>query len=123
MEEEKVILFNHEKLEVYKFTLTFISWLHDVMENAKYNKNVFDQVDRASISTLLNIAEGNGKTSGKDHNRYLEIARGSAMECAASLDIMHAKHMIDQQKLTEGKQILLSIVKMLYKLSSSIINK
>ena len=123
MEQEKGIIFYHEKLDVYQNSVKFISWLTEILDNINYNRNIIDQIDRASISLILNIAEGNGKTSAKDHNRFIEIARGSAMECAACLDIMFAKHLIEKQKVYEGKQMLLSIVKMLYKLSNSILNK
>ena len=43
---------------------------------------------RASQSIPLNIAEGNGKTSDADRRRYFEIARGSALECAAIQDVL-----------------------------------
>lgn len=123
METENEIIFNHEKLEVYQKSLQFISWLKDVIDNITYNKNIIDQVDRASNSLVLNIAEGNGKKSGKDQNRFLEIARASALECAACIDIMKYKNLISVEKSHEGKQMLLSIVKMLYKLSSKVLEK
>ena len=123
MEQEKEIIFYHEKLDVYQNSVEFISWLTEILDKINYNRNIVDQIDRASISLILNIAEGNGKSSSKEHNRFLEIARGSAMECAACLDVLFAKHLIDKQKVHEGKQMLLSIVKMLYKLSNSILNK
>jgi len=115
------IQFNHEKLEVYRTSILFIAWLSNTIENINGNRNIIDQIDRASISVPLNIAEGNGKSSKKDHNRYLEIAISSALECAACLDVMLAKKIITLQKMEEGKQNLLKIVRMLYKLSSSII--
>ena len=118
---ENKVQFNHEKLEVYQISIQFIGWLSDVIENINGNRNIIDQIDRASISVPLNIAEGNGKSSKKDHNRYLEIAISSALECAACLDVMLAKKIITLQKMEEGKQNLLKIVRMLYKLSSSII--
>jgi four helix bundle protein len=123
MKEENEMLFNHEKLDVYQKAVEFTGWLKDILDNVKYDKNIYDQIDRASISLVLNIAEGNGKTSNKDQNRFLEIARSSGLECAACLDIMNIKKIINTQKQIEGKQMLLSIVRMLYKLSSSILNK
>ena len=63
-----------------------------------------------------------GKSSKKDHNRYVEIARGSALECAACLDVMYSKRIIARADLEKGKEMLLSTVRMLYKLSASILN-
>lgn len=116
------IQFNHEKLEVYQTSIQFIAWLSPIIENITKNRNIIDQIDRASISISLNIAEGNGKSSKKDHNRYIEIAIGSGLECAACLDVMIAKKIITGTQSQEGKAMLQKIVRMLYKLSSSIMN-
>ena len=121
METQK-IRFSHEKLEVYQRALKFISWLDEIILKAEKNRNVIDQIDKASISIVLNIAEGNGKSSNKDHNRFLEIARGSALECAACIDVMYAKRMILLVKAEDGKEQLEVVVKMLFKLSQRILN-
>jgi len=115
------IQFNHEKLEVYQTTIAFIAWLSPIIEVITKNRNIIDQIDRASISASLNIAEGNGKSSKKEHNRFIEIAIGSSLECAACLDIMVAKKIIKDEQAQEGKAMLQKIVNMLYKLSASII--
>lgn len=78
--------FDHEKLEVYREAIAFVAWLSTVLENALRVGDVKDQLDRASTSVPLNIAEGNGKYAPKDRCRFFDIAHGSALECAAGLD-------------------------------------
>ena len=47
-----------------------------------------DQLDRASISVPLNIAEGAGRSTPRERARHYTIARGSAVECLACLDLL-----------------------------------
>ena len=72
-----------------------------------------DQLDRASTSTSLNIAEGNGKFTGADRCRFFDIARGSALECAASLDVLRSTGRCSEEDILPGKDRLWSIVSML----------
>lgn len=120
---EKKIYFNHEKLEVYQFSLQFIEWLNPLWKQIYKNRNIADQLDRASISVPLNIAEGNGKTYPKERKRFFEIARSSALECASCLDVIYVKNIFNKENVIEGKEILLSIVKMITKLSQSAMNQ
>jgi len=107
------IIFDHEKLRVYQTSINFIVWLQPVMARVPKKHAVFDQLDRASTSISLNIAEGNGKALPRDRCRYFEIARGSAFECAAALDVLVAKDILKEKEITEGKQILKESVSML----------
>ncbi len=75
-----------------------------------------DQWLRAARSISLNIAEGNGKQSLKDKNRFFEIARGSAMECAAIRDVLLVCDAIDDDSNCRGKSDLKRIVSMLTRL-------
>ena len=115
--------FNHEKLEVYQLSLQFIEWLNPLWNRIRRNKNIADQLDRASISVPLNLAEGNGKSYPKDRRRYFEIARGSALECSSCLDVITIKRLLNKEDVVEGQSLLLSIVKMTTKLSQSALNK
>jgi four helix bundle protein len=54
-------MFDHEKLEVYQESLRAITWLEPLLEKLPKSISVRDQLDRASTSIPLNIAEGNGK--------------------------------------------------------------
>jgi hypothetical protein len=81
-------MFDHEKLDVYGVELEFIRWLADFLAEiseypAAQRRELVDQLDRASMSALLNTAEGNGKRQGRQRAKFFDDARGSALECAA----------------------------------------
>ena len=112
--------FDHEKLTVYQASLKFITWATDLISGIRAKAAVKDQLDRASTSVPLNIAESNGKFAIRDRCRYLDFARGSALESAACLDVLVAKRLTGEQVVAEGKQQLLEIVSMLMGLISSL---
>ncbi|MGA2661675.1 MAG: four helix bundle protein [Verrucomicrobiota bacterium] len=70
-------------------------------------------MDRASTSIALNRAEGNGKFTPPDRCRFFDIARGSALECAAALDVLASKGLCDLAAVAPGKERLTRIVSML----------
>jgi len=105
--------FDHEKLEVYREAIAFIAWLSVLLEGTGRIGEVKDQLDRASTSIALNIAEGNGKYTPKDRCRFFDIAHGSALECAAGLDILVAKAKLTPDEIRPGKESLQRIVRML----------
>lgn len=106
--------FDHEKLAVYQDSIAFIAWLSDLLEQVAKAGDVKDQLDRASTSIALNIAEGNGKYSPKDRCRFFDIAHGSSLECAAGLDVLVAKRRLTIEQTRPGKERLQGIVRMLF---------
>ena len=116
-----MILFDHEKLDVYQLELAFISWVTTLFEDLKDQKpgrvsEVCDHLDRASLSSLFNTAEGNGKRQRATRAKFFDDARGSATECASCLDALVAKRVCSAERLVQGKQMLARIVGMLTKL-------
>src|SRR4029450_8833138 len=105
--------FNHEKLEAYREAIAFVAWLSPLLEGRLRLGEVKDQLDRASTSISLNIAEGNGKYAPKDRCRFFDIAHGSALECAAGHDILVAKQKLTVDQVRSGKESLQRIVRML----------
>lgn len=103
--------FDHEKLDVYQDAIRFVTWVDDLLEGIPKSLAVHNQLDRASTSIPLNIAEGNGKYTPADRCRYFDVARGSALECSACLDVLIAKKRIESAD--EGKAKLIRIVSML----------
>jgi|ERR1043166_7960243 four helix bundle protein len=116
--QPKSPLFDHERLEVYKVELEFIKWVTPLIEEAAKSatgrpREVCDQLDRASLSSLLNTAEGNGKRQRQIRAKFFDDARGSATECAGCLDALVAKSVLSADRIVDGKAMLLGIVCML----------
>ena len=107
------IYFDHEKLDVYREAIAFCAWAGELLNSISAKAAAKDQLDRASTSIPLNIAEGNGKFSGKDRARFLEIARGSALECAACLDVLVARKLVTPEQIENAKENLARIVQMM----------
>ena len=106
-------IFDHEKLVAYQESIVFCGWVGELLASITTKLAVKDQLDRASTSIPLNFAEGNGKFSDADRSRYLEIARGSALECAACLDVLVVRKVMTADAAFAEKERLARIVGML----------
>lgn len=113
-------IFDHEKLRVYQEAIAFVSWWGDLADRVPGRLAVRDQMDRASTSIPLNIAEGNGKYSIKERCHYFDIARGSALGCAACLDVLTARRLFTNADVEPGKRHLHGVVSMLVRLMASV---
>ena len=107
------IYFDHEKLDVYREAIVFCGWVGEFLNAISAKAAAKDQLDRASTSIPLNIAEGNGKFSAKDRARFFEMTRGSALECAACLDVLLVRKLASEEQVTLAKGRLSRIVQML----------
>lgn len=104
------MMFSHEKLIAYQRAIEFVAWTQPVIESLPSKVSARDQLERASTSIPLNIAEGNGKFSAKDRARFWQIAHGSAVECAAVLDVLVARRLKTEGEVWEGKRLLSEVV-------------
>ncbi len=94
----------HEKLDVYGLAIDYVAWVYEASVRLNgVHRHARDQWLRASQSIPLNIAEGNGKTSEPDRRRYFEIARGSALECAAIQDVLVVGNALEE-KTSKGRK-------------------
>src|SRR5438270_8812013 len=107
------IHFDHEKLDVYREAIKFCGWVGEFLASISAKAAAKDQLDRASTGIPLNIAEGNGKFSARDRARFFEMARGSASECAACLDVLLVRKLTKEELVAAQKEHLVRIVEML----------
>lgn len=77
-----------ETFDVYRISLEACRGCAPVA--ASLSASLRDQLLRASSSVVLNVAEGFGSSSRGVKRRHYEIARGSATECIAVLDLASA---------------------------------
>ena len=110
-------MFSHERLEVYHRSLEFIDLLIPILKHIpRGNREIVDQLRRASISLVLNIAEGAGKSTPDDKKRFYSIARGSVLECAAIFDLLYRWQIVNQDTFVKCQAKLHQIASMLSKL-------
>jgi four helix bundle protein len=104
---------DHGKLNVYQVSLAFNEWVGETLPLIEARAAAKDHLDRAATSIPLNIAEGNGKFSKRDRARFFDIARGSALEAAASLDVLVSRKLASKAQVVPAKEQLIQIVNML----------
>lgn len=110
--------FDHERLDVYRLSIDYVARSFKAAQPLEgLYRHARDQWLRAAQSIPLNIAEGNGKRSLKDRARFLDIARGSALECAAIQDVLLTTKGITVQDDAAMKAMLHRIVAMLTRMA------
>ncbi len=106
--------FDHDKLDVYRAARAFIIVANDTVEQLPRGRgHLADQLQRASTSIPLNIAEGAGEFSRADKARFNRIARRSGTECAAILDVCSDLKVVSEERHAAGRELLLRITAML----------
>jgi len=113
--------FDHERMEVYRHALRFIRAANTIRPRFVSGRSALaDQLDRASVSIALNIAEGAGEFAKREKARFYRIARRSATECAAVLDIVRELELVEGDAIRECQDQLRLIVAMLIGLVKSL---
>jgi len=102
----------HVALELHCLCSTLVATL---------NRIIKDQLERASLSVVLNIAEAGGRRSRRDKARYYAIARGSATEVAALLDVLVLRRLASPAAVRTGRQLAIRVVQMLTRIDQSLV--
>ena len=112
-------VFDHDKLDVYHVAIEFIGTASTIAKSLpKGRAYIADQLNRAALSVPLNIAEGAGEFSKREKKRFYRMARRSATECAAILDVCECLELSGKESVEAGKEQLRRVVSMLVRLIS-----
>jgi len=110
-------MLSFQRLDVYKRGIEFLALVGDIVGDLpKGHAERADQLVRAAEAILRNIGEGAGRWSEADSAKHYKIARGEAMECAASLDVMKLRKIVAPGRYEEGIRLLEAVVAMLTKM-------
>lgn len=115
--------FSFEDLEVWRKAVEFAKGVIELAESVETDRKHFrliEQLEAASTSIALNIAEGKGRYSKKEFVQFLYIARGSLFETITLLIILNKKNWISDKQLDEAKTSGEEIGKMLSSMITSI---
>ena len=109
--------FDHEKLDVYAKAIEFVLLANDVVEQLPRGRGYLaDQLQRAATSVPLNIAEGAGEFMPAEKARFYRMARRSATESAAVLDVCRRLRLVEDERYLTGRALLLEVVAMLVRM-------
>jgi four helix bundle protein len=116
-------MFDFEKFPVYQKAEQFYALVLKILQSKEIDKSTKDQLRRAALSIVLNIAEGAGKYSVMDKKNFYITSRGSVNECVAVFRILKMEKKISENIFKEGYELLLEIAKMLTGLVNSLVSK
>ena len=110
-------MLSFQRLDVYQRALSFLVVAVEVVGSLpKGHSELAAQLRSSAQSTVANIAEGAGRRTRADAGHHFFMARGSAMESAAHLDVMRAMGLVEEARYSKGIELLERVVAMLTKM-------
>ena len=111
------MMFDFEKLDVYQLALEVCEDVEGLLRMLpKEDARMADQLNRATLSIPLNIAEASGRFHDKERKQFFAISRGSAFECVPLLTLFEKKKRINEMEHANLREKVVRLVQMLTKL-------
>ncbi len=105
------MLFEHEKLDVYRAAVSFNAWTGELIESLEGGKLAAVRLlDGESGAIALHIAAGHATGVLTERAHVLRRARVAAFQCAACLDVLVSRRRLGAAEITVGKELLVRIV-------------
>ena len=120
-EHEKYV-FDFERLDVYQKSLEFVLSIFRLTKSLSrdYQFSIADQMRRAGVSILNNLAEGSGKVSKKEKAQFYKTSLNSARECIPMLTILMKESQLEVEVHRGLRQEVVHIANMLGRLIGSL---
>lgn len=114
-------MFKFEELRIYQEALDFVHLIYELSSQWPRDEifGLTNQLRRAAVSIVLNIAEGSGRKKN-DFLHFLDIARSSCYECVAVLTIAKRRKYITDEQFKVGYDICHKLARMISALKTSL---
>jgi len=113
--------FSFEKLIVYQKAKEYVKVVYSLLHKFPSEERfaMCDQLRRASVSVISNIAEGTSRQTSKDKCHFLDIAYGSLMETYSQLDLARDLDYITDHDINDIKLRGIELLRLLASLKRS----
>jgi len=120
--QDKNTEFDFERLKVYQKSLDFIDKIFKICKNLprEYKYSLGDNLIRAGLSIANNLAEGNGKKSNKEKQRYFGTSLDSTRECISVFNVFKRQNLITSDRFSEIRSDGREITGMIHNLIDSL---
>ena len=101
-------------LDMYQVSLDGVRWIQQFIEELAPRSRVKRKLDTSTTGTVLNIAEGHGRETVADQNRFMKTAQEHAYQTLLMLDLMAARDETTESRVAEGKATQVRVITMLH---------
>jgi len=122
MEKQDGYIFDFERLDVYQKAMELMIAIFRITRSLsrEYRYSLADQLRRAGLSILNNLAEGSGKLSKKEKAQFYKTSLNSARECIPMLTVLLKERQLAPETHRAVRQEVVHIANMLGKLIASL---
>lgn len=100
-------------LDMYQGSLDGVRWFQQFIDELGPRTHTLRKLDTSTTGTVLNIAEGHGRETVADQNRFMKMAQEHAYQTLLMLDLMAARNEAAHSRISEGKAIPVKVITML----------
>ena len=114
---------NFRDYDIWQDSMKIVNKIYNAVDNFPKDERfaLISQITRSAVSIPSNIAEGSGRSSGKEFARFLEFSLGSAYELETQLIIAEKRNYLNQFELDILIEELVSLQKRIGGLRKSIL--
>lgn len=106
--------FPFAKLDMYRVSLQGVGWIDELLAELSPKARIRRKLDISTTGTVLNIAEGHGRMTPADQNRFMKMAEEHAFQTILMLDLLVARQESNASRVEGGKAIHARVVSMLH---------
>jgi four helix bundle protein len=101
-------------LDMYQLSLDGVRWIQQFVEELAPKSRTQRKLDTSTTGTVLNIAEGHGRETVADQNRFMKTAQEHAYQTLLMLDLIAVRNETTGSQVAEGKATQVRIITMLH---------